>query len=48
MNAFEAARRTSAQRELAQELNDLFFAQNEGGETTDIPATFLKVTVTKG
>ena len=48
MNAFEAASKDFRERELAQELNDLFFAQNEGGETTDIPATFLKVTVTKG
>ena len=48
MNAFESASKDFRERELAQELNDLFFAQNEGGETTDIPATFLKVTVTKG
>jgi ubiquinone/menaquinone biosynthesis C-methylase UbiE len=48
MNAFEAASKDFRERELAQELSDLFFAQNEGGETTDIPATFLKVTVTKG
>ena len=47
MNAFEAASKDFRERELAQELNDLFFAQNEGAETTDIPATFLKVTVTK-
>jgi SAM-dependent methyltransferase len=48
MNAFEAASKTFRERELAHELSDLFFAQNEGGESTDIPATFLKVTVTKG
>jgi SAM-dependent methyltransferase len=48
MNAFEAASKDFRERELAQELSDLFIAQNEGGDRTDIPATFLKVTVTKG
>ena len=48
MNAFEAASKDFRQRELAQELTDLFEAQNKGGEQTEIPATFLKVTVTKG
>jgi SAM-dependent methyltransferase len=48
MNAFEAARKAFRERELAQELSDLFEAQNRGGEHTEIPATFLKVTVRKG
>jgi SAM-dependent methyltransferase len=48
MNAFEAASKDFRERELARELNDLFVAQNQGGERTEIPATFLKVTVTKG
>ena len=48
MNAFEAASKDFRERELAQELSELFTARNEGGESTDIPATFLKVTVTKG
>ena len=48
MNAFEAASKDSRERELAQELSKLFVAQNKGGEGTEIPATFLKVTVTKG
>ena len=48
MNAFEAARKAFRERELAQELSELFEAQNQGGERTEIPATFLKVTVRKG
>ena len=48
MNAFEAARKDFRERELAQELSDLFEARNQGGERTEIPATFLKVTVRKG
>ena len=48
MNAFEAASKDFRERELAQELTNLFVAQNKGGERTEIPATFLKVTVTKG
>ena len=48
MNAFEAASKNFRERELAQELRDLFDAQNRGGESTEIPATFLKVTVRKG
>ena len=47
MNAFEAARKTFRERELAQELTTLFEAQNRGGDRTEIPATFLKVTVRK-
>lgn len=48
MNAFEAASKDFRGRELAHELSNLFEAQNKGGERTEIPATFLKVTVTKG
>ena len=48
MNAFEAASKDFRERELAQELSKLFVAQNKGGDRTEIPATFLKVTVTKG
>jgi SAM-dependent methyltransferase len=48
MNAFEAAERTGKAEQLAEELSSLFVAQNEGGDRTEIPATFLKVTVTKG
>ena len=48
MNAFEAARKNFRERDLAQELGDLFEAQNRGGQRTEIPATFLKVTVRKG
>ena len=47
MNAVEAADRAGKSFELQRELRELFVAQNEGGEATDVPATFLKVTVTK-
>jgi len=48
MNAFEAARRDGREGHLAQELSELFQSQNRGGASTEIPATFLKVTVNKG
>jgi SAM-dependent methyltransferase len=48
MNAFEAAAASGREEELAEELQALFAAQNQGGERTEIPATFLKVTVRKG
>lgn len=48
MNAFEAAAKDGRAEQLETELKTLFEAQNEGGEHTDIPATFLKVSVTKG
>jgi SAM-dependent methyltransferase len=48
MNAFEAAEKTGKAEQLAEELSNLFVAQNQGGDRTEIPATFLKVTVTKG
>ena len=47
MNAFEAANRNGLADQLAEELELLFNSQNRGGADTDIPATFLKVTVTK-
>ena len=47
MNAFEAAAKNGREAELARALGELFAAQNRGGENTEIPATFLKVTVTK-
>jgi SAM-dependent methyltransferase len=46
MNAFEAAENGRRAR-LAGELATLFDAQNRGGDRTEIPATYLKVTVTK-
>lgn len=47
MNAFEAAERNGRGEELQRELGTLFDKQNEGGAQSDIPATFLKVTVTR-
>lgn len=48
MNAFEAARANGRETDLERELTELFEAQNKGGtDRTEIPATFLKVTVTK-
>ena len=47
MNAFEAAEKSGRRAELQRELEDLFESQNEAGVGTNIPATFLKVTVTK-
>jgi SAM-dependent methyltransferase len=47
MNAFEAAAKDGRAEQLAQELETLFAAQNRGGDRTEIPATFLKVTVTR-
>jgi SAM-dependent methyltransferase len=47
MNAFEAAARDGREAQLATELTDLFNAQNKGGDRTEIPANFLKVTVKK-
>ena len=47
MNAFEAAEKNGKALELQQELEVLFNSQNEStaGNTTSIPATFLRVTV---
>ena len=47
MNAFDAARKDGREDELQKALDGLFTAQNRGGERTEIPATFLKVTATK-
>jgi SAM-dependent methyltransferase len=47
MNAFEAARKDGREPELAHELDALFTAQNRASSGTEIPATFLKVTVAK-
>ena len=48
MNAFEAAAKDGRQADLEAELKALFEAQNQGGpDRTEVPATYLKVTVTK-
>ena len=47
MNAFEAAVEDGRSAGLEKELKALFTAQNLGGASTEIPATFLKVTVNK-
>ena len=48
MNAFEAASKDGKAEALEGELTRLFEAHNRAGtERTEIPATFLKVTVTK-
>jgi SAM-dependent methyltransferase len=48
MNAFDAARGNGREEDLQRELTALFNAQNRGGaDRTEVPATFLKVTVTK-
>jgi SAM-dependent methyltransferase len=47
MNAFEAAAADGREAELQAELEDLFNAKNESDEGTRIPATFLRVTVTR-
>lgn len=48
MNAFEAAANEGRAEQLEAELTRLFQEHNRGGEDrTEIPATFLKVTVTK-
>ena len=47
MNAFDAARKNGRAEDLQKELENLFEAQNTspGRDTTTIPATFLRVTV---
>ena len=47
MNAFEAAAKDGRAQQLEDELTELFVSQNRGGVRTEIPATFLKVTVTR-
>jgi hypothetical protein len=48
MNAFEAAARNNREQELAEELELLFKSQNRSRTGTNIPATYLRVTVHKG
>jgi ubiquinone/menaquinone biosynthesis C-methylase UbiE len=47
MNAFEAAEKNGKAGELQRELEELFARQNQStsGDTTSIPATYLRVTV---
>ena len=45
MNAFEAASKSGKAAELQRELTDLFEAHNQASGRTEIPATYLKVTV---
>jgi SAM-dependent methyltransferase len=47
MNAFEAAAKAGREDDLSAELELLFEAQNRSGNGTEIPATYLKVVVTK-
>jgi len=47
MNAFEAAERNGQAAQLQSELAALFDSQNRAASGTEIPATFLKVTLTK-
>jgi SAM-dependent methyltransferase len=47
MNAFEAAARTGMADQLQHELSELFEAQNRAHGSTEVAATFLKVTATK-
>jgi len=49
MNAFEAAEKNGKAADLQRELEELFNSQNksEDSNTTSIPATFLRVTVTR-
>ena len=47
MNAFEAASKDGKAEQLSTELSVLFEAQNRRCDSTEIPATFLKVTVHK-
>jgi ubiquinone/menaquinone biosynthesis C-methylase UbiE len=45
MNAFEAAEKRGQSAELLKELEALFTSQNQGGTSTSIPATYLRVMV---
>ena len=49
MNAFAAAEQAGREAELAKELEDLFTSQNRSlnSDATSIPATFLRVTVSR-
>jgi ubiquinone/menaquinone biosynthesis C-methylase UbiE len=46
MTAFEAAEKKGRAADLKKELEELFDTQNKNRDTTSIPATFLRVTVT--
>ncbi len=48
MNAFDAASKAGRADQLEAELTALFESQNRGGDSTEVPATFLKVTAKKG
>jgi SAM-dependent methyltransferase len=48
MNAFDAASKAGRSDQLEAELTALFESQNRGGDSTEVPATFLKVTAKKG
>ena len=48
MNAFEAASNDGRAHDLEAELTELFESHNRAGpKATDIPATYLKVVVSK-
>lgn len=47
MNAFAAARSQGREGEFQRALDDLFERENRSAEGTEIPATYLRVTVTK-
>lgn len=47
MNAFDAAKKNGRAADLQRELEELFTSQNTSAEGTTIPATFLRVTVTR-
>ena len=47
MNAFDAAGKNGRAADLQRELEELFTSQNTSAEGTTIPATFLRVTVTR-
>ena len=47
MNAFEAAGANGRESDLEAELETLFNEQNTDGDTTSIPATFLRVSVSR-
>jgi ubiquinone/menaquinone biosynthesis C-methylase UbiE len=47
MNAFAAARSQGRESELQRALDELFVRENRSAEGTEIPATYLRVTVTK-
>jgi hypothetical protein len=47
MNAFDAAEKNGRAAALQQELEELFTSQNQGQGATPIPATFLRVTVSR-